>query len=74
MHFLGGGVFAHVILGVCFSAVTGETKFLVLDPHYIGPDRIDRIISRGFCAWKSIKFWNQTAFYNLCLPTRPSGC
>jgi len=33
----GGGVLAHTILGVCFSETTGETRFLILDPHYTAP-------------------------------------
>ena len=33
---VGGGVLAHTILGVAFSEVTGELKFLILDPHYTG--------------------------------------
>ena len=74
LFFLGGGVLAHTILGVSFSQVTGETQFLVLDPHYVGPDVSEKIINKGWCGWKTVKFWNQTAFYNICVPKRPSGC
>ena len=35
---VGGGVLAHTILGVCFDENTGETWFLVLDPHYMGAE------------------------------------
>ena len=26
---------------------------------------------QGWCGWKGIDFWDQTAYYNLCLPQRP---
>ena len=34
----GGGVLAHTILGVDFNEVTGNLKFLILDPHYTGAE------------------------------------
>ena len=34
----GGGVLAHTILGVDFNDVTGDLKFLILDPHYTGAE------------------------------------
>lgn len=34
----GGGVLAHTILGVDFREVSGEVKFVILDPHYTGPE------------------------------------
>ena len=40
LYILGGGVLAHTIIGVDFSEVTGETKFLILDPHYTGGEDI----------------------------------
>ncbi|XP_039252125.2 ufm1-specific protease 2-like [Styela clava] len=69
---IGGGVLAHTILGVCFSEITGETKFLILDPHYTGSEDIKTIQSKGWCGWKGPDFWDQTAYYNLCLPQRPT--
>ena len=36
----GGGVLAHTIIGVDFSELTGEVKFLILDPHYTGEENI----------------------------------
>lgn len=68
---IGGGVLAHTILGVCFSEVTGETKFLILDPHYTGDEDLKVIHTKGWCGWKGTKFWDQNAYYNLCLPQRP---
>lgn len=67
---IGGGVLAHTILGVCFSEVTGETKFLILDPHYTGEEDLKIIQTKGWCGWKGTKFWDQNAYYNLCLPQR----
>lgn len=26
---------------------------------------------QGWCGWKGPNFWDQTAYYNLCLPQRP---
>merc|ERR1719430_2412954 len=67
---IGGGVYAHTILGVAWDEVTGEVAWLVLDPHYTGQDDVRTIHSKGWCAWKGPQFWNQTAFYNMCLPQR----
>ena len=68
---IGGGVYAHTILGVAWDEATGDTKWLILDPHYTGSEDLKTIISKGWCGWKGPKFWNQTAFYNMCLPQRP---
>jgi len=68
---IGGGVYAHTILGVAWDEATGETSWLILDPHYTGSEDVKTIISKGWCGWKGAKFWNQTAFYNMCLPQRP---
>ena len=68
---IGGGVYAHTILGVAWDEATGDTRWLILDPHYTGAEDIKTIINKGWCGWKSQKFWNQTAFYNMCLPQRP---
>jgi len=70
----GGGVLAHTILGVCFSETTGETRFLILDPHYTGAEDLKTIQGKGWCAWKDGSFWNPTAYYNLCLPQAPVEC
>ncbi|PSN53636.1 putative Ufm1-specific protease 2 [Blattella germanica] len=68
---IGGGVYAHTILGVDFNKNSGELKFLILDPHYTGTEDLGIIQSKGWCGWKGVDFWNKTAYYNLCLPQRP---
>uniref|UniRef100_A0A0B6ZGC2 Ufm1-specific protease 2 n=1 Tax=Arion vulgaris TaxID=1028688 RepID=A0A0B6ZGC2_9EUPU len=68
---IGGGVLAHTILGVAYSDVTGDISFLILDPHYTGGEDLRVIQDKGWCGWKDVSFWNQTAHYNMCLPQRP---
>ncbi|KFM59379.1 Ufm1-specific protease 2, partial [Stegodyphus mimosarum] len=68
---IGGGVLAHTILGVDFNKSTGDLKFLILDPHYTGSEDLNVILNKGWCGWKTMQFWDQSAFYNLCLPQRP---
>jgi len=68
---IGGGVYAHTILGVAWNQETGDASWLILDPHYTGSDDIKTIVGKGWCGWKGPKFWNQTAFYNMCMPQRP---
>uniref|UniRef100_A0A8C9TRZ4 Ufm1-specific protease 2 n=1 Tax=Scleropages formosus TaxID=113540 RepID=A0A8C9TRZ4_SCLFO len=68
---IGGGVLAHTILGVMWSETSGEIKFLVLDPHYTGGEDLQVITDKGWCGWKGPDFWDQRAYYNLCLPQRP---
>lgn len=69
---IGGNMLAHTILGVDFNDTTGETKFLVLDPHYTGSEDIKTITSKGWCAWKPASFWSKDHFYNMVLPQPPS--
>ncbi|XP_076362518.1 UFM1 specific peptidase 2 isoform X2 [Tachypleus tridentatus] len=40
---IGGGVLAHTILGINFNEVTGDIKFLILDPHYTGNENLSTI-------------------------------
>ncbi|XP_072040093.1 ufm1-specific protease 2-like [Amphiura filiformis] len=68
---IGGGVLAHTILGVDWSDKSGDIKFLILDPHYTGGEDLKVIQDKGWCGWKGLDFWDQTAYYNLCLPQRP---
>ena len=42
----GGGVLAHTIIGVDFNELTGEVKFLILDPHYTGTEDIKTITGK----------------------------
>ncbi|KAI0559947.1 Peptidase C78 [Gracilaria domingensis] len=69
---VGGGVLAWTILGVARDSRTGETKFLILDPHYEGRDDLKVIQNKGWIAWKGGDAFVQNAFYNLCMPQRPS--
>ncbi|KAK5865843.1 hypothetical protein PBY51_020082 [Eleginops maclovinus] len=68
---IGGGVLAHTILGVAWSETTGQIRYLILDPHYTGAENLQVITDKGWCGWKGPDFWDQTAYYNLCLPQRP---
>ncbi|XP_035893445.1 ufm1-specific protease 2 [Anopheles stephensi] len=68
---IGGGVLAHTILGVSMNAELGETKFLILDPHYTGADELGPVLGKGWCGWKGEDFWDKAAHYNLCMPIRP---
>ena len=68
---IGGGVLAHTILGVDYNEVTGDLKFLILDPHYTGAEDIKVILDKGWCGWKGPDFWDQNAHYNMCMPQRP---
>ncbi|XP_061586423.1 ufm1-specific protease 2 [Cololabis saira] len=68
---IGGGVLAHTILGVTWSETTGQIRYLILDPHYTGAEDLQVITEKGWCGWKGPDFWDQTAYYNLCLPQRP---
>uniref|UniRef100_A0A5S6QD22 Uncharacterized protein n=1 Tax=Trichuris muris TaxID=70415 RepID=A0A5S6QD22_TRIMR len=56
---IGGGVLAHVILGVFIEEASGSVRYLVLDPHYTGPDDQKTIIQKGYCAWKPSTFWSK---------------
>uniref|UniRef100_A0A8C5Y9B4 Ufm1-specific protease 2 n=1 Tax=Microcebus murinus TaxID=30608 RepID=A0A8C5Y9B4_MICMU len=40
---IGGGVLAHTILGVTWNEITGQIKFLILDPHYTGAEDLQHI-------------------------------
>lgn len=68
---IGGGVLAHTILGVAWSEISGQIRFLILDPHYTGGEDLQIITDKGWCGWKGSDFWDQNAYYNLCLPQTP---
>lgn len=68
---IGGGVLAYTILGVCFDDVTGDTRFLILDPHYTGGEDLKVIQKKGWVGWKKPDLFVKSAFYNLCMPLRP---
>ncbi|XP_007891018.1 ufm1-specific protease 2 [Callorhinchus milii] len=69
---VAGDRLANTILGVIWNENTGDLKFLVMDPHYMGDDEWNAAIERGI-DWKGIDFWNPMESFNLCLPQRPSG-
>ena len=81
IHFIisGGGVLAHTILGVEWDEATGDTRWLILDPHFTGSDwdhktgkpNIAHMQSKGWVGWKGPDFWVKNAFYNMCMPQRP---
>ncbi|EOD05392.1 hypothetical protein EMIHUDRAFT_199092 [Emiliania huxleyi CCMP1516] len=73
------GELAFTLLGVDFNERTGEARFLIMDPHYVGPDDLSQIRPK-WVGWKSqdstthlgTKLFQQGELYNLCLPQRPS--
>nr|XP_053650775.1 ufm1-specific protease 2-like [Cherax quadricarinatus] len=69
---IGGGVLAHTIIGVDWNAQSGDISFLILDPHYTGPEDLTTIQNKGWCGWKGPDFWDEASYYNLCLPQCPS--
>ena len=70
---IGGGVLAHTIIGVAFDEKKGDTKFLILDPHFTGTEDLTTIQKKGWCGWKASSFWEKNSFYNMCLPQKPQG-
>eukprot|EP00163_Fabomonas_tropica_P018312 TRINITY_DN32598_c0_g1_i1.p1 TRINITY_DN32598_c0_g1~~TRINITY_DN32598_c0_g1_i1.p1 ORF type:complete len:620 (-),score=99.21 TRINITY_DN32598_c0_g1_i1:101-1960(-) len=70
---VGGGVLAYTILGIDWNDQTGDIKFLILDPHYVGADEI-KPIQKKWCSWHEPSIWRADAFYNLCMPQRPDEC
>ncbi|CAN6464361.1 unnamed protein product [Victoria cruziana] len=75
---IGGGVLAYTLLGVDYNDQTGDSAFLILDPHYTGKDEIKSILNGGWCGWKKAvdnkgkHFFLHDKFYNLLLPQRPN--
>lgn len=81
---IGGGVLAHTILGVDWNESSGETRWLILDPHYTGADwtntkgacaapNVAHMQQKGWVGWKGTDFWKKDAFYNMCMPQRPTN-
>ena len=66
---VGGGVYAYTILGVDYNKVKGSCKFLIMDPHYVGEEKIEAIVGKGWCNWKSVDLFKKENFYNLCMPS-----
>ncbi|KAL7077792.1 hypothetical protein ACQ4LE_003023 [Meloidogyne hapla] len=64
---IGGGQLAHTIIGIDYNPRLGNCQYLVLDPHYKGPDNIDEVLAGGWCSWKPATFWSKKDFYNLLI-------
>eukprot|EP00743_Colponemidia_sp_Colp-15_P003545 GILK01003826.1.p1 GENE.GILK01003826.1~~GILK01003826.1.p1 ORF type:complete len:638 (-),score=106.95 GILK01003826.1:70-1932(-) len=69
---MGGGVLAYTLLGIDFNESTGDIRFLILDPHYTGPEDLKTIQDKGWVGWKTADLFVRDAFYNLCMPQRPN--
>jgi len=78
---MGGGSLAFTLLGVEWNEATGEVAFLILDPHYTGPEDLQSVQSKevaleGYrataCGWRSPASFARNSFFNLCLPQRPN--
>lgn len=52
---IGGGVLAYTLLGVHRSEESGRVAFLILDPHYVGPEDAAAIVKGGWVAWKELE-------------------
>ena len=69
---IGGGVLAYTLLGVDWNERTGETAFLILDPHYIGADDVASVVP-AWCGWRKAQdVFVADAFYNFMCPQRPN--
>ena len=44
---IGGGVLAYTLLGVDYNEDSGDCKYLILDPHYVGADNPNVILQKG---------------------------
>jgi hypothetical protein len=47
-----GGQYAYTIVGMHYSWKLGECEFLILDPHYTGPDDYGKIVEKKGVFWK----------------------
>ena len=68
---IGGGVLAYTLLGIAINEENlEESQFLILDPHYIGPEDNKKILDKkkGGVWWKGTKIFLPNAFYNFCCP------
>lgn len=70
---IGGDLYAHTIIGIDYCEELEDVRFLILDPHYPGSDsNIKNVIQKGWCGWKEVSMFKADAFYNLCMPMRPT--
>eukprot|EP00939_MAST-03C_sp_MAST-3C-sp1_P004907 g4907.t1 len=77
---IGGGALAFTLLGIRYDESANRTSWLILDPHYTGPDDVESIVKRecmleGYraipCSWRGIDAFSPKSGYNLYLPQRP---
>lgn len=76
---VGGGVLAYTVLGIEWPSAaadgggaTSGVRFLILDPHYTGPDTAREVLRRGGCAWRAAEdVFRADCFYNFCMPLVP---
>ncbi|BET03059.1 thiolester hydrolase activity [Nesidiocoris tenuis] len=69
---VGGGQYAYTILGIACGDSPNDTRFLILDPHYVGPHDVKTILRKNGVSWKSVDMFKSGQFYNLCLPLAAS--
>lgn len=78
---MGGGSLAFTLLGVDWNEATDEVAFLILDPHYTGPEDLQTVQCKevaleGYrataCGWRTPDSFAKKSFFNLCLPQRPN--
>lgn len=51
------------------SIISYYTIPLSQDPHFVGvPDSVDDLIERGYIRWQRASDFDDSSFYNLCLP------
>mmetsp|Transcript_45440 Transcript_45440/g.91736 ORF Transcript_45440/g.91736 Transcript_45440/m.91736 type:complete len:187 (-) Transcript_45440:31-591(-) len=73
---MGAGDYAFTLVGLRYDAATGESAFLICDPHYTGSDDMKTILQKGWVGWKPLSFFEKESagkFINCCLPMVPHG-
>ena len=70
---IGGGVYAYTIVGLNYDYVTGDCKYLILDPHYEDKDDVTSVIKKGGISWRDNSMFIKSEFYNMCMPQLPTN-
>jgi len=68
---MGVGDLAFGLVGISVDDKTGDTSYLVVDPHYTGADNIKSVIDGKWVGWKKISFFKERSkgsFINICMP------
>jgi hypothetical protein len=68
---IGGGSLAYTLLGIRVDESDNKkNKYLILDPHYIGPDNLPAISTKNSKAiyWTDHTIFKPKSFYNFLLP------